>query len=72
MQTLRNVDKPEEIRTSAKIIEDSLYLYGTDFMSTNDLQFYMGAQFPNLTINWINDSSCTLKFASNEEAELAY
>jgi|LakMenEpi03Aug12_release.lakeMendotaPanAssembly.Ray.scaffolds.fasta_scaffold1829722_1 hypothetical protein len=31
---LHYVAKPEEIKKTAIIIEDMLYLYGTDFMST--------------------------------------
>lgn len=39
---LRLSDKPEEIKDGAEIIEDSLYLYGTDYMSTQDIQTYFG------------------------------
>lgn len=39
---LRSFEKPEEIQRSATISEDSLYLYGTDFMSTDDIKDYMG------------------------------
>ena len=49
-----------------------MYLYGTDFMSTGDIRVYIGLQYPNIEINWINDSSCTLKFQTNEEAAEAY
>ena len=41
-------------------------------MSTGDIKMYMGTQFPDLLIKWINDSSCTLKFNSKEDAEQAY
>ena len=44
--SLKAYEKPVEIKQDAKIIEDSLYLYGTDFMSTNDIKSYIGAQFP--------------------------
>jgi hypothetical protein len=53
-------------------VEDSLYLYGTDFMSNKDLSVYVGTRFPDVVIKWINDSSCTLKFESQEQAEQAY
>ena len=69
---LKNMDKPEEIREGAKIIENSLYLYGTDFMSTSNIKMYIGTQFPNVQITWINDSSCTLQFESNEVTQEAY
>ncbi len=68
---IHNVEKPEEIKSSAIIKEDTLYLYGTDFMSTDEINLYM-MQFPDMKVQWINDSSCTLKFKSNEEAAEAY
>lgn len=37
---LHNVSKPEEIKTDAVIIEDMLYFYGTDFMSTREIKTY--------------------------------
>ncbi len=68
---IHNVAKPEEIKSTAVIIEDMLYLYGTDFMSTDEINLYMYS-FPTMKVRWINDSSCTLKFNSNEEAARAY
>lgn len=65
---LRSYEKPVEIQRTATISEDSLYLYGTDFMSTEDIKDYMGVQFPDIIITWINDSSCTIKFVSQEQA----
>ena len=70
--SLKAYEKPAEISKDSKIIEDSLYLYGTDFMSTGDLKNYFGTQFPEIDIKWINDSSCTIKFTSNEDADSAY
>lgn len=69
---MKACEKPVEIQSDAQIIEDSLYLYGTDFMSTHDIRNYVGTLFPKVEIKWINDSSCTLKFESNEDAESAY
>ena len=63
--------KPEEIKETAVIIPDSLYLYGTDYMSNKDIKYYL-IHFPHVRIKWINDSSCTLNFASPEEADRAY
>lgn len=37
---LHNVSKPEEIKSTAVIIEDLLYFYGTDFMSTKEIKDY--------------------------------
>ena len=70
--SLKAFEKPAEISASAVIREDSLYLYGTDYMSTRDIKEYLGTQFPSIEIKWINDSSCTLQFTSKEEAEQAY
>jgi hypothetical protein len=41
-------------------------------MSTNDIKDYMGLQFPHIFVTWINDSSCTLKFVSSDQATEAY
>ena len=37
---LHNVSKPDEIKSEAVIIEDKLYLYGTDFMSTKEIRLH--------------------------------
>ena len=68
---IHNVAKPEEIKATAVIKEDTLYLYGTDFMSTDEINLYM-MQYPDMKVRWINDSSCTLSFKSNDEAAQAY
>lgn len=64
--SLKAYEKPAEIHESAEIRPATLYLYGTDFMSTRDIKFYIGTQFPNIHIQWINDSSCTITFESEE------
>ena len=66
--SLKAYEKPAEIHESAIIKPDTLYLYGTDFMSTRDIKLYIGTQFPQIHIQWINDSSCTISF---EDEELA-
>jgi hypothetical protein len=71
IEKLHNMAKPEEIKETAVIIPDSLYLYGTDYMSNKDIKYYL-IHFPHVRIKWINDSSCTLNFASPEEADRAY
>jgi hypothetical protein len=58
---------------SAEIVPDALYLYGVDYMSTNDIKTYLerytsAGDKEALEVRWINDSSCTIKF---ETAELA-
>ena len=70
--SFRAFEKPEEIREGAQIINDKLYLYGTDYMSHVDIKEYLGVQFPDIEIKWINDSSCTVKFTSDEQAQSAY
>ena len=70
--SLKAFEKPAEIQADAVIREDSLYLYGTDFMSTRDIKMYVGTQFPHIDIKWINDSSCTLNFPDKEQADQAY
>lgn len=62
--SLKAFEKPAEIQADAQIKEETLYLYGTDFMSTRDIKLYVGTQFPEVQIKWINDSSCTLIFQS--------
>ena len=70
--SLKAYEKPAEIGESAIIRPDTLYLYGTDFMSTRDIKFYIGTQFPQIDIKWINDSSCTIIFPDEEQANQAY
>ena len=41
-------------------------------MSTRDIKFYIGTQFPEIDIKWINDSSCTIKFPDKTQTEQAY
>ena len=60
--SLKAYERPAEIHESAEIRPATLYLYGTDFMSTRDIKLYIGTQFPNIHIQWINDSSCTITF----------
>ena len=58
---LHNQAKPEEIKSEAVIIVDCLYLYGTDYMSTREIKEHF-MRYPTMHVQWINDSSCTLKF----------
>jgi hypothetical protein len=55
----------KEIGPDDKIQPNILYLYGTDFMSTEDVQSYF-ERFGKLDIKWINDSSCSIQFESDE------
>lgn len=40
-------------------------------MSTDEIKLYM-MQFPEVRVQWINDSSCTLQFSNKDEAAQAY
>lgn len=71
IEKLHNVAKPDEIKSDAVIIENQLYLYGTDFMSTKEIKLHF-MRYPEVEVKWINDSSCTLQFSSHEEAAEAY
>ena len=61
---------PLPIMQGSEILTDSLYLYGVDFMSTDDVKTYFsrynkqpeGSEEPNaqLEVKWINDSSCVV------------
>ena len=68
---MHNTAKPEEIRADAVVDPNSLYLYGTDYMSTSEIKDYL-IHFPAVRIRWINDSSCTLGFPDETQTEQAY
>ena len=67
--SLKAFEKPVGIAEGANILSDTVYLYGTDYMSNKDIKAYIGTQFPDHEIKWINDSSCTIKLATQEMAE---
>jgi len=53
------------------VLGNKLYMYGTDFMSTDEVKQYF-EKFGDTTIQWINDSSCTVLFEKDEAARAAY
>lgn len=75
---------PLPIMQGANIIPDSLYLYGVDFMSTDDVKAYFSrySQIPEdveqvegvelFSVQWINDSSCVIKLPTEAQAQKAY
>lgn len=72
---------PLPILKDSVILEDSIYLYGVDFMSTKDVENYfkrfstameVDEEESEFKVNWINDSSCTVKLPSAEMAQKAY
>lgn len=66
-----NKDQPKEIQQGSQVIETSLYLYGTDFMSTGDVNKYFSIFDPK-QVQWINDSSCVVSFEDPTKCALAY
>lgn len=64
----------------SEILKDSLYLYGVDFMSTDDVKQYFSRYWKNtdvpeteaIVVTWINDSSCVIKLISEVHALKAY
>ena len=72
---------PLPILKDSQILDDSIYLYGVDFMSTKDVENYfkrfstameVEGEPSEFKVNWINDSSCTVKLPSAEMAQKAY
>ena len=37
---------------------DALHLFGTDNMSTADIQAYFDTYDPHFSVEWFNDSTC--------------
>ena len=37
---------------------DTLHLFGTDNMSTADIQDYFETYDPHFSVEWVNDSTC--------------
>ena len=75
---------PVPILKGSNILQDSLYLYGVDYMSTSDVKTYFSryqgetneaeekVEEETFQIKWINDSSCVVKFPSEDIAKMAY
>lgn len=73
---------PIPIMENSTILTDSLYLYGVDFMSTSDVQYYFKSFFrtpssedqsaQGVIVKWINDSSCVIQLPSEQLAKKVY
>lgn len=72
---------PLPIIQGSNILKDSLYIYGVDFMSTDDVKKYFGRYWKSeeveneeeaIKVIWINDSSCVVKLSSELKATKAY
>ncbi|CDW76543.1 splicing rnp complex component [Stylonychia lemnae] len=68
----RHKDAPKPIEQEAVISEDAIYLYGVDYMSTDDIKKYFSKFGESQDVIWINDSSCRVKFESSDIARRAY
>ena len=76
LEFAKHKESPTPLPLGAEIVPDSLYLYGVDYMSTNDIKTYLerytsAGDKEALEVRWINDSSCTVKFESAEFAARA-
>ena len=73
IKNLQNWEKPNQINEEAEILESALYMYGTDFMNTREIKDdYMGSRYPDMTVTWLNDSSCVLSFPDKDQAAQAF
>lgn len=71
----RHKEAPKPIEKESVIEEDTLYLYGVDYMSTFDIKTYFERHASNkdsLVVSWLNDSSCKVKFESVDLCRKAY
>jgi hypothetical protein len=68
----RHKEPPRPIEAESVINDDTLYLYGVDYMSTDDIKQHFSGFGSNLEVIWINDSSCRVKFESPELTRKAY
>lgn len=69
---------PVPILEGQNMLSDSLYIYGVDYMSTEDvcsyfsryskLAFQEAVDPETFKITWINDSSCVVKLPSEAQA----
>lgn len=50
---------------------DTLYVHGVDYLSSDQVISYFAVFYPE-SVEWLNDSTCNVKFPSAEVALLAY
>lgn len=60
----RHKEQPTPIEVESLVAEDTLYLYGVDYMNTFEIKKYFDGFGAEKEISWINDSSCRIKFES--------
>ena len=66
------MEAPKPIEPDSVFNEDTLYLYGVDYMSTDDIKAHFNSFGEEKNVTWINDSSCRVQFESAEVARRAY
>ena len=71
MKNMVNQANPRLIDPDSQILKDKLYIYGTDKMSNDDIKAYF-LHYPQIKLQWINDSSVVLSFDSEEQAADAF
>eukprot|EP00826_Nyctotherus_ovalis_P042229 TRINITY_DN4320_c0_g1_i2.p1 TRINITY_DN4320_c0_g1~~TRINITY_DN4320_c0_g1_i2.p1 ORF type:complete len:194 (+),score=54.77 TRINITY_DN4320_c0_g1_i2:280-861(+) len=62
-----NQHQPTNPSMESTIQKDSLHVYGVDYMSTEDVRTYFKG-YDIVQIKWLNDSSCNVKFPSDQAA----
>jgi len=65
LEFARHKDAPKPIEKGSVIVPDALYVYGVDYMNTFEIKTYFerySTDKEKIIVNWINDSSCTVKF----------
>jgi hypothetical protein len=82
LQWTEHKASPVPILEGAKLLKDSLYIYGVDYMSTDDVKSYFArySKLPgeeevneeHFKVTWINDSSCVVKLPGHIQAFKAY
>jgi hypothetical protein len=73
---------PIPILKESEVLKDSLFLYGVDYMSTDDVKKYFAnyssgpadanPEQKEMVVKWINDSSCVVQLPSEDLARKAY
>jgi hypothetical protein len=75
LEFARHKEPPKAIEQGSQILPDTIYLYGVDYMSTFDIKTYFerfASEKEALEVKWLNDSSCLVKFESEDFAKKAY
>ena len=74
LEFAKHKEAPIPLPLGSNILPDALYLYGVDYMSTNDIKTYFERYSTDkeaLEVKWINDSACIVKFEGEDQAKRA-